>query len=192
MLDVGQVNELKLAFRRFNWTNEDIKKFSEADTALGDGVRGVIRGTHEIKQKEKVILPIPASLTLADRIARGKYNWVNSDITEKHFPTNIPADYDAEYRLFHFNRDISSENAIKEMEKEGYRPAILPELLILGETQPELQKEFQIVALGSVWRDSYDHRYVPILHWYGRRRKLNLLWFELDWYGYFRFLAVRK
>ncbi len=138
------------------------------------------------------ILRIPAGPSLTDRIALGKYDWVNSDITEEHFPMNIPVAYDVEYKLFHFGRDISSENAIKEMKKEGFQPATLPELLVLGETQPELQKEFPIVALGLMWRYPYGHRHVPLLYWRNVWRKLDLDLFEHDWDGFYRFLALRK
>ncbi|MFA6081855.1 MAG: hypothetical protein WC773_00355 [Patescibacteria group bacterium] len=50
MLDVGQANELKLAFRRCGWTNEEIKKLSEGDTLVG--VRQVIRGEATIQAVE--------------------------------------------------------------------------------------------------------------------------------------------
>jgi hypothetical protein len=141
---------------------------------------------------EVSILRIFANLTLTDRIARGRYDWVNSDITKKHFPTSVPADYDVEYKLFHFNHTISSDDAIKETEKEGFRPGILVELLALGETNPELQKQFPIVALGSAWRRPLGGRCVPCLCWDGSELKLRLEWFEGVWDDYVRFLAVRK
>ncbi|MFH1162328.1 MAG: hypothetical protein V1696_03610 [Candidatus Jorgensenbacteria bacterium] len=137
-------------------------------------------------------LTILANLTFEDRIARGKYDWVNSDITEEHFPTNVTADYEAEQKLFHFNHLIGSEAAIAEMDKEGFHPATLAELLVLGETQPELQKQFPIIALGSLSRHSGSHRFVPALRWFGSGRGLNLHWFERDWGDGDRFLAVRK
>ncbi len=113
----------------------------------------------------KNILRILSNLSFKDRITHGKYDWVNSDITEEHFPTIISADYDAEYKLFHFNRNISSsDNMIKEMDKDEYRPGTLAELLVLGETQLELQKQFPIIALGSVWQDSAGNRNVPALY----------------------------
>lgn len=138
------------------------------------------------------ILHVLANLSLSDRIARGKYDWVNDYVTEEHFPTSISADYDAEYRLFHFDRDISSEVAIQEMEKEGFRPGTLAELLALGEAQPELQKQFPVIALGSLWRGSSGSRHVPALDWHGGRRELYLRWFGRDWDAPCRFLAVRK
>lgn len=147
------------------------------------------------KKVDKVagnILHIPASLSLADRIAFGKYDWVNSHITKEHFPLNIPTDYDAEHKLFHFSRFISSENAIQEMKKEGYRPGILPELLVLGEIQPELQREFPIIALGSVWQHANGNQRVPVLRQDDGKRELDLYLFVLGWIDRCRFLAVRK
>lgn len=140
----------------------------------------------------KNTLHILANLSLPDRISRGKYDSVNSDITEEHFPMSIVADYDVEYDLFRFNRDISSEDAIQEMERDGFRPAMLTELLALGEAQPGLQKQFPIIALGSVWRISSNCHHVPALHWDGGRRRLFLSWFESDWFTPYRFLGVRK
>ncbi|MDE1970495.1 MAG: hypothetical protein KGI50_02875 [Patescibacteria group bacterium] len=48
MLDVGQANELKLAFRRAGFTNQEIKTLSEGD--LLARVREVLRGHAEIKR----------------------------------------------------------------------------------------------------------------------------------------------
>ena len=117
-------------------TDEQFGNAITSDSVIDKMVEVVVAGANGAKN----ILHILASISLKDRIARGKYDWVNSDITEEHFPTNIPVAYDAEYKLFHFNRSISSDDAIKEMEKDGFRPAVLAELLVLGETQPELQK----------------------------------------------------
>jgi hypothetical protein len=53
MLDVGQANELKLAFRKAKYTNDDIKKLCEGST-LSD-VRSVIRGHADVKILRNVI-----------------------------------------------------------------------------------------------------------------------------------------
>lgn len=90
------------------------------------------------------------AFTLKGLIEIGKYDWVNSDITEVNFPMPANLVLGAESKPFHFNRNISSENAIKEMAKEGYRPATIWDLLDFGAKNPELQRQFPIVALGSV------------------------------------------
>ena len=53
MLDVGQANELKLAFRKANYTNDDIKRLCEGNV-LAD-VRSVLLGHAEVKLVEHVI-----------------------------------------------------------------------------------------------------------------------------------------
>ncbi len=151
---------------------------------------------NQAKEKiDEVALTIDYSRTLQEMINAGNYGWTNSNITEKHFPLptelngkNVPVST----KLFHFNRSISSTDATSEMDKAGYRPATLAELLALGEVNPELQKKFPIVALGSVWRDASDGRDVPVLDFDGNRRKLYLVWFDDGWPDDCRFLGVCK
>lgn len=146
-------------------------------------------------KKNEINLIVDYSRTVQEMINAGNYGWTNSDITEKHFP--LPTEINGKQvsvstKLFHFYLSISSKDAIAEMDKAGYRPATLTELLALGEAYPELQKEFPIVALGSVWRDGGGDRRVPVLRFSDYRRKLFLNWFDGDWPDDYRFLGVRK
>ena len=129
---------------------------------------------------------------VADAIAAGKYDWVNSDITQKSFPTNRTGKAEVEIEPVHFNRAVSTKEALAELDKSGLRPAELHELLSLGAEYPELQREFPIIGLGSVWQGSYGFRYCPCLDGGGLRRGLDLSWFEGDWRDVCRFAAVRK
>ena len=142
-----------------------------------------------------ITLTVDYNQTINQMVAAGNYDWKNSDITEDNFPLPtellgkkmpVPA------KLLHFNRDISSEDAISEMERTGYRSAILSELLALGKSQPDLQRKFPINALGSVWRVTNGDRFVPVLRVDGQRRELNLLWLGRNWRGDYHFLAVCK
>lgn len=128
---------------------------------------------------------------LADLIKDCKFDWVNDNITEKHFLIIKHSNGEVEMKLFHFNRTISSDQAIQEMDKEGYRPAELPELLAYAKNNPDEQRKYPIVILGSVWRRFGDRR-VPYLYSDSDKRDLNLYWYDNDWDSYYRFLAVRK
>lgn len=130
-------------------------------------------------------------LSLAGMIRAGRYDWVNSDITGEHFPVNGVDTKEVVFELVHFNQDMSSDDVLRKLDKRGMRPATIEELLAFGEKYPELQRQFPIVALGSVWR-RLDDRDVPYLYRYGSERDLHLYWFEDRWSGNFRFLAVRK
>ncbi|MDP3999303.1 MAG: hypothetical protein Q8P76_01755 [bacterium] len=124
----------------------------------------------------------------------GRFDYVNSDITEKNFQINRRPNGEAEMKVYHFNRDIDSDEAIREMDKEGYRPAELPEGLAYAKANPDEQRKYPIVLLGSlsVWRGFIGDRRVPCLCGVGVERDLDLGWFCGGWDSRCRFLAVRK
>lgn len=112
-----------------------------------------------------------------------KFNWVNSDLTEERFP--LTPVRSSEYKLYHFDRHISSEDAISEMEKDGYIPASIHELLLWKDWN---DKDF-VVALGSVG-EVHGYRSVPYLDGDGSERGLSLCWWGYGWDSRYRFLAV--
>ncbi len=185
------------------------QKIRVADEKLGillrreqDLNRRVLEGTLDINKVliklQKIIegelekiLSISSSPSLSDRIALGKYDWVDKDITEKNFPIKVEKYHEVEYKLFCFNRSISSHSAIEKMKDEGFKPGNILELLKLGEIQSNLQREFPIVALGSTWQDGGGGR-VPVLNCDDAMRELALYWFEDGWHSNYRFLGVRQ
>lgn len=134
---------------------------------------------------------VDCGMTLDQMIAAGSYDWTNSDITAKRFLLSGTGKVAFEPKIFHFDRDISSENAIKEMEKDGFRPAKIEELLAYGAILPDEQRKHPIIALGSVTGIGGD-RHVPYLDSDDSRRCLDLYWWSCEWLGNDRFLGVRK
>jgi hypothetical protein len=124
---------------------------------------------------------IPALATL---IRRGKFDYVNRDITVDNFP---PQDVRGGYKLFHFNKYFTTENAIAEMAQEGYTPANIYELLSWKEWNG---RDF-VIALGSV-SEVFGDRRVPCLVRDDAERGLDLYWDDCDWDDVCRFLAVRS
>lgn len=124
-------------------------------------------------------------------IAAGKYDYVNPNINNDKFP--VPENFilSEEPKVFHFNRDISSEDVAKEMEKEGYEPAMIWDLLDYGAKNPEEQRKYPIVGLGSVG-EVHGRRRVPYLCGSDSGRSLDLGWWDDDWNAHYRFLGVRK
>ncbi len=137
-------------------------------------------------------LDVDYTKTVEQMVEAGKYDWKNSDIGSKNFPVKRRESGKVEVHLFHFNRAVSSDDAIKELGRMGFRPAELPELLALGAQHPEEQRKYPIIALGSVWRSPDGDRSVPYLGGSGSGRGLGLDWFGGEWSGDYRFAAVRK
>jgi hypothetical protein len=63
---------------------------------------------------------------------------------------------------------------------------------MLGEHEPEMQREFPIVARGQVWRDRYGGLGCPFLYEGVYERNANLSYVRLRWNRHCRFLASRK
>ena len=122
--------------------------------------------------------------TLAQLIKDRNFEYENSDI-KKHF--TLEPVRSADYKLFHFNRIVSSEDAIKEMEKEGYVAANLTELLLWK----DWNEQDWVLTLGSV-AEVDDDRRVPCLSRLDAGRDLYLYWWVSSWHGGCRFLAVRN
>lgn len=157
---------------------------------FADFLEAVANGPVDRKELRKILGLPSLDDKLKELITLGKYDWVNGDIIAKYFPVVEVPTLEGE-NLFHFNRNISSEDAIAEMDKVGYRPATMAELLVYGAKNPEMQRQFPIVALGSVAQIDGTRR-VGILGEGGSGRKLNLDYFDGGWGGGCRFLAVRK
>ena len=179
------------------------KTITDAVLAAGGGdddLRKILSERDLAGKIAKVIMDEPQSFkvivdygqTLEEMIQDGKYDWVGDDITSDHFPIQGSGKEEKEITLFSFKRSISSDDAIAEMEKTGYRPADPPEILALGAKHSELQKQFPIVALGSPWRTPRGVRFVLALSWDGLERSLALHLFESDWPENYRFAAVPK
>ena len=59
-------------------------------------------------------------------------------------------------RLLVFDAELTDQEAIAKIDEAGYQPAQWPELLALGAEYPDLQKNYIIYALGSVWEEFPD------------------------------------
>jgi len=122
--------------------------------------------------------------SLKSLIDEWKFDYVNFNILTNF---SLPERKYTDYKLFHFDREISSEDAIKEIEKEGYLPANIIELL----SWKEWNEKDNVVALGSVAK-LRDGRHVVYLGRRGLGRNLSLDWFGCGWDCDDRFLAVRN
>lgn len=168
--------------------DEDVRRIL-SDLRIREKFADIVMAAGTIQSTYEVV--VDYNQTLAQMIEAGHYDWVYRDITQECFPIEGEGRQEVEVRLFHFNQKMNSGKVLAELRKAGYRPATLPELLALGAAQPDLQEQFPIVALGSVWPDPYGNRSVTSLSRRGSGRDLDLSWFGYAWGGICRFLAVR-
>lgn len=163
----------------------EARSFVEGFDLLVKGLVGKLTNTF--------VVTVDYVKSLPEMIKVGNYDYVNEDITDAHFRMTGKGKVDREIVLVHFDRDITSEEALQELDKLGLRPVDLAELLAFGETHPEAHLEFPILALGSIWMNRDDGRgYFPYLSYEDDKHVLLLYWFGGWWHDYCRFAAVRK
>lgn len=190
------ITALVSAVRKQGGTDADIYRLAtpEGESLIEKIAALIVRAGKPIEQLAENCYKVLVDYgqTLQQMIANGKYDYANSDITASNFPTQGSGRQNVVVELVHFGRDMASEAVLKEFEARGLRAATLPELLAFGATYPEKQREFPIVALGSVWLDRLGDRFVPCLNRLGSERELFLLWDVDGWRDICRFAAVRK
>ena len=188
------VQTLVASVKKAGGTDDDIHRLTtpEADGVWKKIAAIIVEASKKIAQVFTVM--VDYDRTVENSIAAGNYCYVNEDITDRNFQ---PAEHEKSkkkqsFTLYHFDRDVESDFAIVQMAKDGKRPATLRELLAFGEANPELQREFPIIALGSVWVDRHGHRIVASLRRCHSERCLHLAQHDFGWYSFCRFLAVSK
>lgn len=125
--------------------------------------------------------------SLASLIKKAKFDWINPNIKDDLF--KVPQEISTDYKVYDTETGISSEDVIKLMKKDGYRPANAWELVSYA--IDGWNNKNWIVGLGSVGK-VYGCRSVPCLDRRGSERGLRLGRFDDDWGPSYRFLAVRN
>lgn len=127
---------------------------------------------HQALEKFPEVVPpryfvyVNYDLPLEVVIRRGKYDYVDHNITAGNFPSDKSGQKRFTIYLVNFDRSISSKNVLVELDRQELCPITLRELLALSLNYPHGLGEYPVAALGSIWTstfDSYSRKYVPCL-----------------------------
>jgi hypothetical protein len=157
-----------------------------------DGVRRFLTGALMVKSNNIYTVFVDYEMSVEELVRLGHYDWVNNNITSAHFPVQRRGKAKVAVELINFDRSIGFEETLSEMDKMDYRSAEIRELLTFGAKYQDVQREFPIIAFGSVWRHPGGSRYVLCLYGDGSGRGLFLYELKDDWHKYYRFAAIRK
>lgn len=178
-------------------TDEDWHRLTtpDGDTVIAQMAQAMVANpdVFESGTAESYQLTVDYDRSLAAMVKAGRYVYTNDNITAKNFPIEGSGTVESEGVLVHLDRYASTEEVEQEIAKRGLRPTTIEELLAFGETYPDVQREFPVVALGSSWVDR-GYRYVPYLWSHVDERSLYLFSDVPgdQWSPDYRFLAVRK
>ncbi|MGI5827249.1 MAG: hypothetical protein ACOX6C_02290 [Patescibacteria group bacterium] len=146
----------------------------------------------KIYEEEPIVLSLGDDCCLKEMIMVANYDFCNYDIKEDKSPLTELSNpgKTLSVSLFSFDQKIGSKEVILQMKLKGFRPASLVELIYFEMAYPELCTGAPIIALGSIYRDSFGINSVPqfVLDKNGRNLYLDL--FDGDWEQGDKFLAV--
>lgn len=134
--------------------------------------------------------PVNYTLTVAELLALGHYDWIHSDVTDPHFPISGKGVLEQRFRLLCLGRDATDAEVTAEFSRQQCRDATNQELLSFGIKYPNVQRKFPIVQRRSVWVDPHRDRYVSYLSGHAGSRDVDLSYLDFGWSGHVRFLAV--
>ena len=178
MLDVDQAGELKAAFRRGDWTNQEIKKLCEGDVLAS--VRNVIRGYASIMVLEHVIdcdvTPfVPSGWKVEEHQKGGALRWDKERQKDALF-----------LAIAQKSGRIEGNKLRKELElaKEPVLNAnVLDYLLANPHLIPEEWKGKYVFFWGTIYRDSIGGLCVRCLRWNGDEWSGSYRWLDDVWHG---------
>ncbi len=129
-------------------------------------------------------------------------NWYRHHFNSRDIPVKRTGIHEVTVEIVHFNREISTDEALRELDRMGLRPADLHELLAYGEKYRKPDSSKPVAALDSFWVwPGYNLRHYPYLGaatfrgWSedtGHKCGEVTLYYHENWDSMFRFAAVRK
>jgi hypothetical protein len=130
--------------------------------------------------------------TVEDAVMAGKFDWSGGDIVSKNFPMiKGGIELEREIVLFHFKKIMTTDEILSEIDRAGCKPARIWDLSGLAIKWPGLQREFPIVALGSIC-ELVINLHAAFLSEFSGQRSIDLCRLEASWSSHFRFAGVRK
>lgn len=141
-------------------------------------------------EQRSYAITVDYNRSFEEMIADGKYDYVSPNITCQNFPITGTGVVEEEIILVHFDRYIKSDDAVRELNEMGLKPAKLEHACALGAKHPDLQREYAIVFLGSVWTHHVSSRHVPCLGRWRAGRELRFDRWPEVWACGYRFAAL--
>lgn len=130
--------------------------------------------------------------TIEELLAAGRYDWWDKNISSANFPPVRSGKMNIEIEFIPFQRPMYTKEVLTELDRQGYRPAEIRELLVFVEQYPDFQRDFPIAALESIWTNPTGQSYCAWLTGDGSQKLLGLYWIDALWHANCRFAAVRK
>lgn len=131
-------------------------------------------------------------LSLDEALKMCQFDYGDSNITDLQFPNDKSGIVNTEIFIINFNERLDSSDVLPAIKNLGLKPANLRQLLALAAAYPQLQKEYPIAGLGSIWKPGHERWFVPHIGLDRGKREVRLKRYSSPWSETRRFAAVRS
>ncbi len=97
-------------------------------------------------------------------IAKGQFDWVSYYITSERFPVTVEPNPDEELVVVHLDEELTPKQVIVKLDEKGLVPAEIEYLLVYKAKNPDEQRKYPIIGLGSPCHGDHGSRNDPFLN----------------------------
>ena len=144
------------------------------------------------RSRKGFLLMVDPDLSIENLIELGGYESKNSNIDSENFPSGRSEETELFLEFVCFDKGMTSDEVMKEIDEKGLRPATLKELLAFCATYPGIDDIKLAVALGSVWEDWTTAQSVPYMWNHNGKLGIGLEYIEVVWNKECWFAVVQK
>jgi hypothetical protein len=178
---LGMIEDLLMKLRKGVITREQLGRFLKKENSFSLIYRVLVDRNRDLRQDMLKIEP-----NITDRQASHM----------EKLPVKGTGVEEVEISIIQIEKNLSSEQVIEELDKQGFRPADLSELLAVGVVCPDLGCKFIVNALGSHadFVDTYTGcvcHCLPSILWDGKERRVFFRHWSVIWKNEW-FAVVRK
>lgn len=179
-------------------TSEDLQQLIALMEVRGLSISQTIEivngNIYKLDVRGEIPLTVDYTRTVEQAVDNGGYELKSGKITDNNFPVPsalLGKRIDVIAKFFYFGKMTKTREVVAKMDKDDYHPAAPMELLTLGLLYPNLQKQFPIIALDSVWNHN-DKTFVLGLGSDGYNREVDIFHSFLCWAERCRFLGIKN
>ncbi|MDX1535598.1 MAG: hypothetical protein R3346_02465 [Candidatus Spechtbacterales bacterium] len=142
--------------------------------------------------KEDKLISLKQKGGIEDLLERGSWYNVDSRINSDNFSGKDEKIEGLEFSVLRFREMIDAESVLADMELQGLEPGTLEELLLVEVQAPDFERQWPVVALGSVFHDKErDIDLVPVAYYTENGRGIRLTNKDSAFGDEYRFLAIK-
>jgi len=173
--------------------NRELSDILETKNPSWEAAEIIVSLEPKVYKTYKVVIDYEKSFTEMKEL--GKYDYSECWVNDRNYPIMGIGQHRLEMVLVHLNRFASIREVEYYLMRQKLTPAKLEHLLAFGAAYPELQRQFPIVAIGSVWMHDIQSYFCPSLNYNDRGRVIDHHWFYYSpqcFDATCHFLAIRK